>query len=47
MQVGLGRRYVVEKQLSANGSTSDVEFKVNLPDPYTLFFMYDCGVMSG
>jgi hypothetical protein len=47
MQVGLGRRSAVEKQLSAKGSTPDVEFKVSLPDPYTLFFMYDCGVMSG
>jgi hypothetical protein len=47
MQVGLGRRSAVEKQLSAKGSTPDVEFKVCLPDPYTLSFMYDCGVMTG
>jgi hypothetical protein len=47
MQISLGRRSVVEKQLSAKGSTSDVEFKVSLSDPYTLFFMYDCGLMSG
>ena len=47
MQVGLGRRFVVEKQLSTKGSTPDVEFKVCLPDPYTLSFMYDCGVMAG
>ena len=47
MEVGLGRRSTVEKQPSAKGSTPDVEFKVCLPDPYTLYFMYDCGVMTG
>jgi hypothetical protein len=47
MQVGLGRRSIVEKKLSTKGSTLDVEFKVCLSDPYTLSFMYDCGVMLG
>jgi hypothetical protein len=47
MQVGLGRISAVKKQLSAKGSTLDVEFKVCLSDPYTLYLMYDCGVMTG
>jgi hypothetical protein len=47
MEVGLGMISAVEKQLSAKGSTPDVEFKVCLPDPYTLSFMYDHGVMTG
>jgi hypothetical protein len=47
MQVNLGRRLVVKKKLSRKGLTPDAEFKVFLPDPYTLSFMYDCGVMSG
>jgi hypothetical protein len=47
MQFGLGRRSIVEKQLSAKGSTPDAEFKVGLLDPNTLSFMYDCGVMTG
>jgi hypothetical protein len=47
MQVGFGRISEVEKQLSAKGSTPDAEIKVGLPDPYTLFFMHDCGVMFG
>jgi hypothetical protein len=47
MEVILGRRLVVGKQPSAKGSTLDVEFKVGLQDPYTLIFMYDCGVMLG
>jgi hypothetical protein len=29
------------------GLTSDVEFKVELPDPYTFYFMHECGVLSG
>jgi hypothetical protein len=29
------------------GSTPDVEFKVELPDPYTFYFMHECGVLSG
>jgi hypothetical protein len=47
MQVSLGRRLVVEKKLNAKGPTSDVEFKVRLPDPYTFYLMHECGVMSG
>jgi hypothetical protein len=47
MQVGLGRRSIVQKKLSTKGSTPDVEFKVSLLDPYTLSFMYDFGVMLG
>ena len=29
------------------GPTTDAEFKVELPDPYTLYFMHECGVLSG
>jgi hypothetical protein len=47
MQIGLGRRSTVKKKLSAKGSTLDADFKVGLPDPYTLSFMYDCGVVTG
>ena len=47
MQVSLGRILAVRKQLSAKGSTPDVEFKVGLPDPSLLSFMYDYGVMLG
>jgi hypothetical protein len=47
MQVILGRRFAVRKKPSAKGSTPDIEFKVGLPDPSLLSFMYDCGVMLG
>jgi hypothetical protein len=47
MQVGLGRRLVVEEQLKAKGSTLDTEFKVELPDHFTLCFMHECGVYLG
>jgi hypothetical protein len=47
MQVSLGRRFAVEKRPGAKGSTSDMDFKVGLPDPYTLYFMRECGVLSG
>jgi hypothetical protein len=47
MEVGVGRRFVVEEQPNAKGSTLDVEFKVELPNPYTLYFMHECGVLSG
>jgi hypothetical protein len=47
MQVSLGRRFAVEKRPNAEGSTLDVEFKVILPNPYTLYFIHECGVLSG
>ena len=47
MQVSLGRIFAVKEQLSAKGSTPDAEFKVRLPDPYALYFMHECGVLSG
>jgi hypothetical protein len=47
MQVVLGRRFAVEEQPNAKGSTPDAEFKVELPDPYTLYFRHECGVLSG
>jgi hypothetical protein len=47
MQVGLGRRLVVEEQPNAKGLTSDTEFKVELPDLFTLCFMHECGVYLG
>jgi hypothetical protein len=40
MQVSLGRIFAFEKQPNALGSTPDAEFKVRLPDPYTLYFIY-------
>jgi hypothetical protein len=47
MQVSLGRRLVVEEKLNTKGSTSNVEFKVDLPDLFTLCFMHECGVYLG
>ena len=47
MQVSLGRRFAVEEQPSAKGSTPDAEFKVRLPDSYAFHFIYECGVFSG
>jgi hypothetical protein len=47
MQVSLGRRLVVEEQPNAKGSTPEVEFKVELPDLFTLCFMHECGVYLG
>ena len=47
MQVRLGRRLVVEEQLNAKGSTLDADFKVELPDHFTLCFVRECGVYFG
>jgi len=47
MQVSLGRRLVVKEQSNAKGSTLDIEFKVELPDLFTLYFMNECGVYLG
>jgi hypothetical protein len=46
MQVSLGRRPVVEEKSNAKGSTLDAEFKAELPDIFTLYFMHECGVQS-
>jgi hypothetical protein len=47
MKVGLGRIFAAEEQSNAKGLTLDVEFKVDLTDPYTLYFMHECGVLLG
>ena len=47
MEVSLRRILAVEKQPSAKGSTLDTEFKVRIPDPYTLYFMHEFGVLLG
>jgi hypothetical protein len=47
MKVSLGRRLGVEKLFNAKGLAPDAEFKVRLLDPYTLYFMHECGVLSG
>jgi len=41
MQVSVGRRLVVKEQSNAKGSTPDTEFKVELPDLFTLCFMHE------
>jgi hypothetical protein len=43
MQVSLGRRLVVEEKSNVKGSTPDVDFKVELPDIFTLYFIHECG----
>jgi hypothetical protein len=47
MQVSLGRRLVVEEKSNAKGSTPDAEFKVDLPNVFILYFLYECGVYLG
>jgi hypothetical protein len=47
MQVSLGRRFAVEEQPNAKGSTMYAKFKVELLDPYTLYFMHEFGVFLG
>jgi hypothetical protein len=38
MQDGFGRRLAIEEELNAKGSTPNVEFRVELPDPFILVF---------
>jgi hypothetical protein len=38
MQVGFGRRLAVEEQPNKKGSTTNMKFKVELPDPFILVF---------
>jgi hypothetical protein len=38
MQVGFGRKLVVKELPNAKGSTPNMEFKVELPDPFILVF---------
>jgi hypothetical protein len=38
MQVVFGRRLAVKEKPNAKGSTPNVEFKVELPDPFILVF---------
>jgi hypothetical protein len=47
MQVRFGRRLAVKEKSNAKGSTSNMEFKVELLDPFTLVFMHECGVYVG
>jgi hypothetical protein len=45
IHVSLGKIFVVEEQPNAKGSTPNVDFKVELPDLFTLCFMHEFGVV--